>query len=160
MAIGRGKKLKAYKYPLTFPKWWPSLALILIPLIFLSSSLVPSYALYFLITVLYMHHNPSISDLSFSSCKPGYMLFLELFDTVLMKSTKIHSSLQTLTHNLTPPSPQKLPLNIPIIPIVSKFHPNLSYPIYIPLETHKPVKRRGRRWHGHPLSPQFSLYWS
>ena len=31
-----------------------------IPLKFLSSSLVPSYALYFLITVLYMHHNPSI----------------------------------------------------------------------------------------------------
>ena len=44
-----------------------------IPLIFLSSSLVPSYALYFLITVLYMHHNSSISDLSFCSCKPGYM---------------------------------------------------------------------------------------
>ena len=58
--------------------------------------------------------------------QPGYMLFLELFDTVLMKSTKIHSSLQTLTHNLTPPSPQKLPLNIPI---VSKFHPNLPHPI-------------------------------
>ena len=60
---------------------------------YLSSSLVPSYALYFLITVLYMHHNPSISDLSFCSCKPGYMFFLELFDTVLMKSTKIHSPL-------------------------------------------------------------------
>ena len=43
-----------------------------IPLIFLSSSLVPSYALYFLITVLYVHHNPSIS-LFFCSCKPGYM---------------------------------------------------------------------------------------
>ena len=151
MAIGRGKKLKAYKYPLTFPKWWPSLALILIPLIFLSSSLVPSYALYFLITVLYMHHNPPISDLSFCSCKPGYMLSLELFDTVLMKTTKIHSSFQTLTHNLTTPL-QILPLNIPIIPIVSKSHPNLSYPIYIPLETHQPVQRRGRRWHGHPLS--------
>ena len=114
-----------------------------IPLIFLSSSHFPSYALYFLITVLYMHHNPSISDLSFCSCKPGYMLFLELFDTVLMKSTKIHSPLQTLTHNLTPPSLHvKLPLKNPIIPIVSKFHPNLSYPIYIPLETHQPVKRR------------------
>ena len=106
-----------------------------IPLIILSSSLVPSYALNFLITVLYMHHNPLISDLSFCSCKPGYMLFLELYDTVLAKSTKTHSPLQTLTHNLTPPSLHvKLPLNIPIIPIVSKFHPNLSYPIYIPLE--------------------------
>ena len=72
-----------------------------IPLKFLSSSLVPSYALYFLITVLYVHHNPSI--LISSSCRPGYMLFLELFDTVLMKSTKIHSPLQTLTHNLTHP---------------------------------------------------------
>ena len=80
-------------------------------LIFISSSLVPSYTLHFLITVLYMHHNPSISDLFFYSCKPGYMLFLELFDTVLMKSTKIHSPLQTLTHNLTPPSLHvKLPL--------------------------------------------------
>ena len=124
----------------------PRLALILIPLIFLSSSLVPFCALYFLITVLYMHHNPSISDLSFCSCKPGYMLFLELFDTVLMRSTKIHSPLLTLTHNLSPPSLHvKLPLNNPIIPIISKFHPNLSYLIYIPLETHQPVKRRGRR---------------
>ena len=113
------------------------------------------------------HHCPIIhapqsinSDLPFCSCKPGYMLFLELFDTVLMKSTKIHSPLQTITHNLTPPSLQvKLPLKNPIIPIVSKFHPNLSYLIYIPLETHQPVKRRDRRWHGHPLSPQFSLYW-
>ena len=110
-----------------------------IPLIFLSSSLVPSYALYFLITVLYMHHNPSNSDLFFCSCKPGYMLFLELFDTVLMKSTKIHSPLQTLTHNLTPPPLHvKLPIKNPIILIVSKFHPNLSYPIYIPLEIHQP----------------------
>ena len=50
----------------------PRLALILIPLIFLSSSLVPSYALYFLITVLYLHLNPSISDLTFCSCKPGW----------------------------------------------------------------------------------------
>ena len=87
----------------------PCLALILIPLILLYSSLDPSYALYFRITVLYMHHNPTISDLSFCSCKPGYMLFIELFDTVLMKSTKIHSSLQTFTHNLTPSFPQKLP---------------------------------------------------
>ena len=83
---------------------------------------------YFLITVLYMHHNSPISDLSFCSCEPGYIHFLELFDTVLMKTTKIHSSLQTPTHNLTPPL-QKLPLSIPIIPIVSKSHPNLSYPI-------------------------------
>ena len=121
----------------------PRLALILIPLIFLSSSFVPSYALYFLITVLYMHHNPSISDLFFCSCKPGYMLFLELFDTVLMKSTKIHHS--KFSPTISHPPLQKLPLNIPIIPIVSKFHPNLSYPIYIPLETHQPVKRRDRR---------------
>ena len=81
----------------------PRLALILIPLIFLSSSLVPSYALYVLITVLYMHHNPPISDLSFRSCRSGYMLSLKLIDTVPMKTTQIHSSLQTLTHNLTPP---------------------------------------------------------
>ena len=88
-----------------------------------------------------MHHNLSISDLSFCSCKPPeYMLFLKLFDTVL----KIHSSLQTLTHNLTPPSLQKLLLNIPVIPIVSKFYPNLSSPIYITMEMHQPVKRRGQ----------------
>ena len=62
-----------------------------------------------------------------------------------MKSTKIHSPLQTLAHNLTPPSLHvKLPRNNPLILIVSKFHPNLSYSIYIPLETHQPVKRRGR----------------
>ena len=110
-----------------------------IPLKFLSSSLVPSYALYFLITVLYMHHNPLISDLSFNSYKPGYMLFLELFDTVLMKSTKIHSSLQTLTHNLTPPSLHvSLPHKNPIIPI----YPN-SIPIYPTLYTFlwKPINQ-------------------
>ena len=114
----------------------PRLALILIPLIFLSSSLVSSYALHFLITVLYMHpiHRFPISPSVLG--KSGYMLSLKLFDTVLMKTTQIHSSLQTPTHNLTPPSLQILPLNIPIIPIVSKSHPNLSYPIYIPLETH------------------------
>ena len=142
----QGKSLKLINTP-HIPQMMakPRLALILIPLIFLSSSLVPSYALYFLITVLYMHHNPSISDPS-CSCKSGYMLFLELFDTVLMKSTKIHSPLQTRTHNLTPPSLHvKLPLKNPIIPIVSKFHPNLSYPIYIPFETHQPVKRSGQR---------------
>ena len=50
-------------------------------------------ALYFLITACLIHAPQSIdSDLPFCSCKPaGYMLFLELFDTVLMKSTKIHS---------------------------------------------------------------------
>ena len=80
----------------------------------------------------YMHHNSSISDLSFCSCKPRYMLLLELFNTVLMKTIKIHSPPQTLTHNLTPSSLHlKLPLNSPIIPIASKFHPNLSYPINI-----------------------------
>ena len=137
----------------------PCLALILIPLILLYSSLDPFYALYFLITVLYMHYSPSNSDLSFCSCKPGYMLFLELFDTVLMKSTKIHSSLQTLTHNLTPPFPQKLgyPLTSPSFPLYLNSIP--IYPIiYISLETHQPVERSGRRWHGHPLSPQLSLY--
>ena len=46
-----------------------------------------------------------------------------------------NSSLKTFTHNLTLSSLQKLPLNIPIISIVSKFHPNLSYLINIPLET-------------------------
>ena len=105
----------------------PRLALILIPLIFLSSSLVPSYALYFLITVLYMHHNPSISDLSFCSCKPGYMLFLELFDTVLMKSTKIHHSKfsPTISHPPVPPLCKNYPLTSPSFPL----YPN-SIPIY------------------------------
>ena len=55
-----------------------------------------------------------------------YMLFLELFDKVLMTSTKIHSLLQTLTHNLTPPCLHvKLPLKIPSFPL----YPN-SIPIY------------------------------
>ena len=82
----------------------PRLALILIPLIFLSSSLVPSYAFHFLITVLYMHpiHRFPISPSVLG--KSGYMLSLKLFDTVLMKTTQIHSSLQTPTPNLTPPS--------------------------------------------------------
>ena len=84
----------------------------------------------------YMHHNPSISDLSFCSCKPGYMLLLELFDNSLdeINQNSITPSNShppfNLLHNLTPSSLHvKLPLNIPIIPSVSKFHPNLSYPI-------------------------------
>ena len=51
--------------------------------------------------------NPQISDLSISPSvlgKSGYMLSLKFFDTVLMKTTQIHSSLQTPTPNLTPPS--------------------------------------------------------
>ena len=62
----------------------PRLALILIPLIFLSSSLIPSYAFHFLITVLYMHpiHRFPISPSVLGKC--GYMLSLKLFDTVLM----------------------------------------------------------------------------
>ena len=142
MAIGRGKKLKVYRYPLTFPKWWPSLALpefhsTHIPIIIACSIL----CLVLPHTLLYMHHNPSICDLSFCSCKPGYMLFLKLFDTVLMKSTKFHSPLQTLTHNLTPPSLHvKLPLktlknpsfplypnSIPIYPILYTSFINISF---------------------------------
>ena len=105
-------------------------------------------------TSSYMHPNPSISDLSFCSCRPGYMLLLELFDNSLdefnqqQKNNHLptFSPIPHLFHNLTPSSlPVKLPLNIPIIPSVSKFHPNLSYPIYIPSEAHQPIKRRGRR---------------
>ena len=70
--------------------------------------------------------NPPISDLSFCSCKPGNMLFLEPFDTVLMKTTKIHSSLQTLTH-ISHPSLQKLPRNIPSFPLY--LNPIPIYPI-------------------------------
>ena len=100
----------------------------------------------------YMHHNPSISDLSFYSCKPGYMLLLELFDNshdeINQNSITTSNSHPpfNLLHNLTPSSLHvKLPLNIPIIPSVSNFYPNLSYPIYIPLEAHQPVKRKGCR---------------
>ena len=74
------------------------------------------YAFHFLITVLYMHpiHRFPISPSVLG--KSGYMLSLKLFDAVLMKTTQIHSSLQTPTPNLTPPL-QILPLNIPIIPM-------------------------------------------
>ena len=103
----------------------PRLALILIPLIFLSSSLVPSYALYFLITVLYMHpiHRFPISPSVLG--KSGYMLSLKLFDAVQMKTTQIHSSLQTPTHNLTPPLCKYYPLTSPSFPL----YPN-PIPIY------------------------------
>ena len=61
MAIGRGKSLKLINAPSHSPNdGQASPCLNSIPLEFLSSSLVPSYAFYFLITVLYMHHNPSI----------------------------------------------------------------------------------------------------
>ena len=65
----QGKKdFKAYNLPSHIPQMMakPRLALILIPLIFLSSSLVPSYALYFLITVLCMHA-PQSMDYSLAS---------------------------------------------------------------------------------------------
>ena len=103
----------------------PRLALILIPLIFLSSSLIPSYAFHFLITVLYMHpiHRFPISPSVLG--KSGYMLSLKLFDTVLMKTTQIHSSLQTPTPNLTPPLCKYYPLTSPSFPL----YPN-PIPIY------------------------------
>ena len=70
MTIGRGKKLKAYKYPhISQMMAKPRLALILIPLIFLSSSLVPSYALYFL------HHCPIHAPQSIDFWSP--LLFLQ-----------------------------------------------------------------------------------
>ena len=66
------------------------------------------------------------------------MLLLELFDNSpdeinqnSITTSNSHPPFNPL-HNLTPSSLHvKLPLNIPIIPSVSKFHPSLSYPIYI-----------------------------
>jgi len=93
MAIVRGKKLKAYKYPhISQMMAKPHLALILIPLN------IPILIACSILCLVLPHHCPvhapnlSISVLSFCSCKPPEcMLFLKLFDTVL----KIHSSLQT-----------------------------------------------------------------
>ena len=121
MAIGRGKNLKPINTPSHSPNdGQASPCLNSIPLKHQSSSLVPSYALFFLITVFVLVLvAPQSIDFDLScSCKPGYMLFFERFDTVLMKSTKIHSPLQTLTQNLTPPSLQvKLPLKTPSFPL-------------------------------------------
>ena len=77
--------------------------------------------------------------------------------TVFMKSTKIQSPPQTshppfnLLHNITSKRSSSLTceiklINIPIIPSVFKFHPNLSRILYmISWEAQQPVKRRGRR---------------
>ena len=161
MAIGRGKKLTAYKYPVTYPKWWPCLALMS------HSTHIPILIACSILCLVLPHHCPTCTIIHRFLISPsvpasqGTCFSLSVSITVLMKSTKIHSPPLTLTHNPTPSSPHvKLPLKNPIISIVSKFHPNLSYPIYISLEAHQPVKRKGRRWHGHPLSLQFSLYWS
>ena len=71
----------------------------------------------------YMHHNPSISDLSFCSCKPRYMLLLELFDSSPGETNQ--SSITTpnshpplnLLYNLTPSSLHvKLPPSFPVDP--------------------------------------------
>ena len=80
-------------------------------------------------TSSYMHHNPSISDLSFSSWKPRYMLFLELFDTVL--HSFIHHS-KALTHNLTPPFCINYPLTSPSFPLYLNSTPNHKNSIPIP----------------------------
>ena len=95
----------------------------------------------------YMHHihrfliSPSVP------ASPCTCFFLSFSITVLMKSTKIQSPPHTLTHHSISSTIShhllclhvKLPLNIPIISSLSKFHPNLSYPIYIPSEAHQPL---------------------
>ena len=110
----------------------PRLALILISLIFLSLSLVPSYALYFLITVLYMHHNPWITDLSFCS--------------QLLTTPNSHPQSHTtlFVYEITPK-----PHHSHCIQISSQF--TLSYIIYNytllwkPINQSRPVNGRGRR---------------
>ena len=75
-------------------------------------------------TSSYMHPNPSISDLSFCSCRPGYMLLLELFDNSLdefnqktITSPPSHPSLisSTISHHLL--CPWNYPLTSPSFPV-------------------------------------------
>ena len=78
----------------------PRLALILIPLIFLSSSLVPSYAFHFLITVLYMHpiHRFPISPsvLGKGPSIKYVTLFLMIFDPLPPPCHKLSQILDPL----------------------------------------------------------------
>ena len=120
----KGEKAQCLNKPPNIPQMIAKLRL---DVLFLSYS--HHHRLYHLMpcTSSYMHPNPSISDFSFCSCRPGYMLLLEVFDNSLdefNQKTK-NNHLPTLTpiphlfHNLTPSSLHvKLPLNIPIIPSV------------------------------------------
>ena len=107
----------------------------LIPLIFLASSLVPSYALYFLITVLYMHHIHR-----FWSLLPFLQARVHASPWALIQSwwnqpkfihhpklspTVSHHPLWMWNYPLTTPSFPVYPNSIPTYPI-SKFHPNSS----------------------------------
>ena len=131
MAIGRGKKLKAYKYPLTFPKWWPSLALpwfsfhsysyphrLFHPMPCTSSSLSHTCT-----TIHRFLISPSVPA-SLGTCFP-----LSFSTQSWWKQPKFIHHPKTPTHNLTPPYLQKLlspsfPLYlnpIPIYPILYTF---------------------------------------
>ena len=153
------KKLKAYKYPLTFPKWWSSLTL---PWFSFHSYSYPHRL---------FHPMPCNSSSLSHTCttihrfpiSPSVLASLGTCFPLSFSTQSWWKQPKFIHHSKLPPTishPLSAKITIPIIPIVSKSHPNLSYPIYFPLETHQPVKRWDRRWHGLPLSPQFSLYWS
>ena len=72
---------------------------------------------------------PSISDLSVCcSCKLGCMLFFELFDSLdeINQNSFTTPNSHPQSHSACEITPYWA-LNNPIIPRVSKFHPNLSY---------------------------------
>ena len=104
------KQLKTFLYNQAYRQWHPSPSapaiqsihiLNMFSLTYGTSPAVYYYYYYYLMpctssSLSYMHPNPSISDLSFCSCKPGTCFSLSFLITDLMKSTKIQSP------NLTP----------------------------------------------------------
>ena len=130
MAIGREKGLKLINTPSHSSNDGQAS-----PCLNSHSTHIPIFIACSILCLVLPHHCPihapqSIdSDLLFCSCKAGYMLFLELLDIVLMKSTKIHSPLQTLNHNLTPHS-----LHV-IIYIIYMYNNIYIYNIYILIYT-------------------------
>ena len=154
----RGKKLTAYKYPLTFPQMMAKPRL---NVSFLSYVLV-LIACSILCLVL-PHHCPTCTiSIDFWS-----LLFLQAqvhaspwafwysLDEINQNSFTTPNSL-TISHH--PLCMWNHPLTTPSFPL----YPNPSQLNYQILYTFlwKPVKRRGQRWYGHPLSLNFSLYWS
>ena len=118
MVIGRGKKLTAYKYPLTFPKWWPSLALMS------HSSHFPILIACSILCLVLPHHCPTCTTIHrflispSVPTSPGTCFSLSFS---IQSPTIWHHSLCMRNYPLTTPSFPLYPNSIPTYPILYTF---------------------------------------
>ena len=119
MAIGRGKKLTVYKYLLTFPKWWPSLALMS------HSSHIPILIAYSILCLVLPHH--------WSTCT----IFIDFWSHLLFLQARVHASpwafryrLEEINHNSFT-TPNSHPQSHTILCILNYLLTTPPFPVYL-----------------------------